>query len=184
VGGHADTRVAALQLLMRGPMRGNKHLIDKAIPLLRDPQETVRRAVLVVLATENEQVREEDFLHLLHDEDAEVQYLCEMALRKRGLTDADITLARLISDENPSRRMLVLHHFRHMSELNLNEWLRRLSVDPSPAVRAAAVRAVGENLQVDLSPRLREMAERDPSETVRQNAQYYLQQRALRTARD
>jgi hypothetical protein len=107
-----------------------------------------------------------------------------MALRKRGLTDDDVKLARLISDKAPATRLRVLRHLDQMPDLNLAEWLRQLSLDPAAAVRAAAVRAMGENMQVDLTERLREMAERDPSETVRQNAQYYLRQRATRVARD
>jgi hypothetical protein len=177
-----NTRVAALQLLRREPMRKSKDLMEKTVPLLRDPEAAVRRAALVVLASESELVREEAFLPLLHDDDDQVQYLCEMALRKRGLRDDDIKLARMISDKNPLIRMRVLPYFHEMPDLNLGEWLRQLSQDPEPAVRAAAVRAVADHPQIDLSQRLREMAERDPSPAVRQNARYYLQQRTARAA--
>jgi hypothetical protein len=44
-------------------------------------------------------------------------------------------------------------------------------------VRAAAVRAAGEEQQVDFSDRLTQMAQNDPSPTVRQLAQYYLVRR-------
>jgi hypothetical protein len=180
----ADTRTAAVQMLLREPMRQHKELMERAIPLLRDPEAGVRRAALVLLASESDMVREEAFLPLLHDEDAQVQYLCEIALRKRRLTDDDIKLARMISDKNPVTRMRVLHYFHQMPELNLGEWLRQLSQDPEPAVRAAAVRAVADYPQLDLTQRLREMADRDPSETVRQNARFYLQARSPRAALD
>jgi hypothetical protein len=180
----AGPRVAALQLLMREPMRKDKELLEKTIPLLRDPDAAVRKAVLLVLAKESDLVREESFLPLLHDGDAEVQYLCEMALRKRGLRDDDIEIARMISDSSPATRMRVLYRLPRMPDANLVEWLRRLSLDPAPAVRAAAVRAAGENPHVDLSARLREMATADPSETVRQNAIYYLQHRTARVTVD
>jgi hypothetical protein len=179
-----QTRVAAVQLVLREPMRQDGELLEQAIPLLRDPEATVRRAVVVALAAARDVVREEALLPLLHDEDAQVQYLCEMALRKRGLTDDDVKLARLISDKSPATRLRVLRLLDQMPDLNLSEWLRQLSIDAAPAVRAAAARAMGENTQVDLTDRLREMADRDPSETVRQNAQYYLRQRTLRVARD
>lgn len=181
---HEQTRVAAVQLLLREPLRQDRELLEQAIPLLQDPEATVRRAVVIALAAAREVVREETLLPLLHDEDAQVQYLCEMALRKRGLTDDDVKLARLISDKIPANRMRVLRHLEQMPDLNLGEWLRQLSLDPAAAVRAAAVRAIGENTQVDLTERIREMADRDPSPTVRQNARYYLSQRALRLARD
>jgi len=180
----SGTRVAALQLLRRGPMRKEKELMENAIPLLRDSEAAVRRAALVTLASESDLVREESFLPLLHDEDAQVQYLCEMALRKRGLHDNDIEMARLISDKNPAVRMRVLYFFPKMPQLNLGAWLRQLSQDPEPAVRAAAVGAAGDYPHIDLSQRLREMAESDPSETVRLNARYYWQQRSSRAVLD
>jgi hypothetical protein len=180
----SQARLSAVQLLLREPIRQSKELMERAVPLLRDPEATVRRAALVALASESEVVREEAFLPLLHDEDAQVQYLCEIALRKRKLTDDDIKLARMISDKNPVTRMRVLHYFHQMPELNLGEWLRQLSQDREPAVRAAAVRAAADFPQVDLTQRLREMAERDPSETVRQNARYYLQIRSPRASLD
>jgi HEAT repeat protein len=178
------TRVAAVHLVLREPLRQDRELLEQVIPLLSDPEASVRRAAVVALAPAKDVIREETLLPLLHDEDAQVQYLCEMALHKRGLTDDDLKLARLISDKAPATRLRVLRHLDQMPDLNLREWLRQLSLDPAPAVRAAAVRAMGENLQIDLSERLREMAERDPSETVRQNALYYLRQRATRVARD
>ena len=177
-------RVRAVQVVLREPMRQDRELLEQAVPLLNDPEPTVRRAVVVALAGAKDVVREETLAPLLHDEDQQVQYLCEMALRKRGLTDDDIKLARLISDKDPAMRMRVLRLLDQMPDLNLREWLRQLSNDPTPAVRAAATRAIGENTQVDLTERLREMAERDPSATVRQNAQYYLRQRSMREARD
>ena len=99
------------------------------------------------------------------------------------MTDDDIKLGLIISDANPAIRLRVLQYLPQMPDLNLAEWLRQLSQDAAPAVRAAAVRAAavraaGESALVDLSQRLREMAEQDPSETVRMNAQHYLLHRA------
>ncbi|MBM3996581.1 MAG: hypothetical protein FJ303_20870 [Planctomycetes bacterium] len=173
--GRAGVRVAALQLAMREPMKKDKDLLEKALPLLRDGETAVRKAALLVLSTAVDVVREESLLPLLHDEDLQTQYLCELALRKRGLTDDDIKLARLISDKAPAVRMRVFQHLQRMPELTLTEWLRQLSHDPEPAVRAAAVRAAVDRPHVDLTQRLREMADADPSETVRLNARYYAQ---------
>jgi HEAT repeats len=175
-------RIAAVQLLLREPMRKNKELVGKAIPLLRDEKSAVRRAALVALASESDLVREEHLLPLLHDDDAEVQWLCEMALRKRGLHDDDLEMARMISHKSPATRMRVLHRLPRMPELNLGEWLRQLSQDPEPAVRTAAARAAADYPQAHFAARLREMAEHDPSETVRWNARFYLRQRSTRAA--
>lgn len=187
VRGLADDRepakLAALHLVQREPLHADAELLEKAVPLLADPQASVRRAALIALASARDIVREETLLPRLHDDDAQVQYLCELALRKRGLTDDDLKLARLISDNDPAIRMHVFRFLRQMPDLNHAEWLRQLSHDPAAAVRAAAVREIGESA-VDLTERLREMADRDPSDAVRQNAQYYLRQRVMRTARD
>jgi HEAT repeat protein len=115
---------------------------------------------------------------LLHDSEAEVQFLSEMALRKRGLGDDDIAIARDLGDSRPSTRMRVLHRVGLLREVNLSALVRRLSQDPEPAVRAAAVRAAGENPHLNLADRLREMAEGDPSDVVRSNARHYLQEAA------
>ena len=180
----AGCRVAALRLLLREPMRREADLLEKAIPLLRDPVSAVRKTALLVLASESELVREESFLPLLHDDDAEVQYLCEVALRKRKLTDDDIKIARMISDRDPATRMRALSHLHRVPDLNVAGLVRQLSQDAIPAVRAAAARAVAENPQIELSDRLREMAGADPSDAVRQIAHYYLHQRPRRPGPD
>ena len=53
-------------------------------------------------------------------------------------------------------------------------WLRRLSHDPSPAVRVAALRLMWRQKLVDLSDRIDQMARTDDSPTVCQLAQFYL----------
>lgn len=178
------TRVAALHLLSREPMRKDKDILESTIGLLRDPSSVIRKAAVVLLADESDLVREESFLPLLHDDDAEVQHLVEMALRRRKLTDADIEIARMISARDAGTRMRVLQYLHRANDLNVGGLLRQLSHDPAPAVRAAAARAAGESRHVDLSERLREMAADDPHESVRQNASFYLQLRARRFPHD
>lgn len=179
-----ECKVAALRVLMRAPMRKDRALLEKSLPLLRDRAAMVRRSAVLVLAVESELAHEDAFLPLLHDDDPEVQFLCENALRKRGLGDDDIRIARMISDRDPAMRMRVLQHLRRVPDVNLDTLLRQLSNDPSKAVRAAAIRAAAEHAHVDLSKRLTEMAASDPEESIRQNARYYLQERARRAARD
>jgi hypothetical protein len=93
------------------------------------------------------------------------------------LSENHILLARLISDERASARLEVFEHLQHASDLEPGVWLRRLSQDASPAVRAAAIRAAMSQTRVDLRPRILEMAQRDPSPTVRHMAQHYLSRR-------
>ena len=169
-------RLAALQLLMRAPLQGEPALLARVVPMLHDDDVALRRAAIVALAPARATVSEDDLLFLLHDADLEVQQLCAAALRSRGLNDDHIELARLISDPNPAARLKVLDRLARIGDLDPAAWVRRLSQDPSAAVRAAAVRAAAYNPRIDFGDRLREMAEHDPSETVRQNAVFYLQQ--------
>jgi hypothetical protein len=169
-----QTRAAAVQLVLRAPLRQENDLVTKVVPLLKDSAALVRKSALVVLGPARELVSDDDLLPLLHDPDDEVQNLCELALRGRGLQENHILLARLISDERPGARLEVLHHLREATDLEPGVWLRRLCQDPAPAVRAAAVRAAVSQSRVDLRSCLDEMAQQDPSPTVRQLAGHYL----------
>lgn len=171
---HPATRVAAVQLLLR-PALKQEGLLARIVPLLRDPDAPVRRAAVIALGTAKDVVGEDELLPLLHDPDQEVQAACELALRSRGLEESHLLLARLISDDRPGARLQVLQHLGQARDLEPGVWLRRLTQDPAPAVRAAAIRAAASQNQVDLRDRLREMATGDPSPTVRQLAGHYLE---------
>src|SRR5205807_2290532 len=54
--------------------------------------------------------------------------------------------------------------------------------DPSAAVRAATARAAADQKQVDLSDRIDQMAQTDPSPTVQQVARYYLSCQRIRAS--
>jgi HEAT repeat protein len=166
-------RVQAIRLTMHEALREDSELRALVIPLLHDPQTPVRRAALLAVGMAEQAVSEDELLPLLHDTDDDVRRLCEEALRGRGLRESHLKLARLISDARPGARLEVLDHLRCASDLEPGAWLRRLSADPSPAVRAAAVRAAASQTDVDLSDRLRQVAREDPSPTVRQIAAHY-----------
>jgi hypothetical protein len=174
-----DTRVLAVQLTLHTAKRAGSNRLGKVVPLLRDPSASVRRAAVVALAQDRDAIADDDLLPLLHDADVEVQRLCETALRGRGLQETHILLGRLISDDRPAARLNVLQHLNGATDLEPGVWLRRLSQDPVPAVRAAAVRAALTQPRVDLRDRLRHMAESDPSPTVRQLAGHYLRRQPL-----
>jgi HEAT repeats len=169
-----EARVAAIQLVLRPALRQENDLLAKVVPLLKDSVPSVRKTALLALGPAKDLISDDDLLPLLHDADDEVQNLCELALRSRGLQENHILLARLISDEQPSARLQVLEHLREATDLEPGVWLQLLCHDSSPAVRAAAVRAVASQPQVDLRNCLHEMAQQDPSPTVRQLAGHYL----------
>lgn len=173
-------RLAAIGLILRDPLRKDPDLLTRVVPFLRDPEPRVRRASIVALGTNTDVVREEHLLPLLHDEDDEVRRLCEVALRGRGLTGEQVHMARLISDPDPVVRMRVLPLLRRSDDIEPDVWLRRLTQDVAPAVRAAAVRAASHDPSDDLRQRLGEMAQTDPSPTVREIARFYVERSQVR----
>jgi HEAT repeat protein len=173
----AASRVAALVLIRRGPLRKEQEVLTRIVPFLKDAAAPVRRNALLIVGQARELVSDDDLMPLLHDGDEEVQELCEIALRGRGLLESHILLARLISDARPESRLQVLRHLRMADDLEPGVWLRRLCQDPAPAVRAAAIRAAAAQTQVDLRSCLAEAARQDPSLTVRQLAAHYLRAR-------
>ncbi len=155
-------------------------LLTEVVPCLRDPSPTVRQAAILALGPAPEVMNDDTLFYWLADPDPEVRQLCEVALRGRGLQDHHIRLARLMADARPSVRMQVLETIDQAPDLDPGVWLRRLTHDPSPAVRAAATRAAATLTQVDLSDRIDQMAQTDPSPTVQQVARYYLSCQRLR----
>jgi HEAT repeat protein len=149
-------------------------LLEPVAALLEDSVREVRRAALLAVGSSPAAVSTDDLLSALHDDDEVVRRLCEEALRGRGLQEEHIKLGRLMTDREPGTRLQVLDLLRQANDLEPGAWLRRLSHDDSPAVRAAAVRAVCEQRTANLSDRLEQMAQNDPSPTVRQLAQHYL----------
>jgi HEAT repeat protein len=158
-------------------MRPDIRLATEVPALLRDPEPAVRRGAMLAIGTSRELIDDDDLLHWLHDGDAEVRELCAEALRERGLREKDITMGRLISDASFLKRLEVFNYLGDDNSVDPLAWLDRLSQDPVPAVRAAAVRlALGQerSFEVDFAIRARQIATNDPDGTVRQIAQEML----------
>lgn len=157
-----------------------REMLEELVPLLDDPAPEVRQAAMLTLGPAVDVIATDDLLRWLHDPDEGVRRLCEATLRgPRRLPDEHVMLGRLLTDEEPSVRLQVLETLREVSDLEPGVWLRRLSHDPAPAVRVAAIRAAVElpyEAQVDLRDRLDQMARSDPNPTVSNLARYYLSQ--------
>jgi HEAT repeats len=150
-------------------------LLEQVMPLLNDPAAEVRReAMLAARAAPETIVKTDNLLRWLHDPDEDVRHLCEAVLHGRGMTEVHLKLARLLTDERPSVRLQVLDYLHPDSDLEPGVWLRLLSIDPEPAVRVAAIRAAVFHPVVDLSDRIAQMSQSDPSPTVCQLARLYL----------
>jgi hypothetical protein len=169
----AENRLRAAQLALRPGMDLQKPLVA----LLSDPTPEVRRLVLPALGSAKDTIETEDLLRWLHDPDAEVRRQCELALRRgRGLSPAEVRLGRLITDSSARVRLQVLNYLNTRAESGLypGVWLRHLSHDTAPEVRFAAIRAIQEQGVGELSDRIDQMARNDPSPTVCEFAQRYL----------
>lgn len=167
-------RVHAVHLTLHGVFQEKHDLLRQVVPLLKDKSAEVRRAAVLAVGTSPEVIAEEEMLPLLHDSDEEVRKLCEAALRSRGLHDDHILLGRLITDQRPTARLKIIRHLPRVHDVDPVLWLERLSKDSSEAVRAAAIRLAASSSQIDFRNRLMQMAQSDPSETVRQLARFYL----------
>lgn len=175
--GLQDTEAANRVEAVRVAVHPQVGLARQAAPLLDDPAPAVRQMAIVAVGSTADAVATDDLLRSLHDKDADVRRLCEAALKSRGLKPEEVTLARLITDARATTRLQILNRLGR-ADLEPGIWLRRLSQDSSPAVRAAAVRAAAEFPEVDFADQMHKMAAHDPSATVRQLAQHYLKQRA------
>ncbi len=152
---------------------------DRVAPLLIANRETaaeVRVMALLALGAQEDVLATDDLLSFLHDSDERVRAVAEQTLKSRGLVSAQIHLARQMTDPKAQVRARVPALVLDFPDLDTRLWLERLSRDGSPSVRAAVLRAVGETKEWRLADRMREMAQGDPSPTVRQIARYYLQE--------
>ncbi len=167
----ADNRARAVRLALHPGM----DLRRPVLPLLRDPAAEVRRLAILVVGPATDVIANEDLLRWLHDPDPEVRRLCEVALGGRHLPEDHIRLGRLLTHEEPRVRVQVLDHLYRAEDLDTGVWLRYLSHDQVPSVRAAAMRAAtsAPYERVRFSDRLEQMRS-DPSPTVGQLAQYFL----------
>jgi HEAT repeat protein len=168
-------RILAIQLAQRPEI----NLLTEIVPLLRDRSAAVRRAAILALGPAPEVIGDDHLFYWLTDPDADVRQLCEMALRGRGLQESHIRLARLMADRRPAVRLEVIDNLQADEDLDAGAWLRRLSHDPVPAIRAAAARAAVNQARSDLRDRIEQMAQTDPSPTVQQVARYYLSCQSL-----
>jgi hypothetical protein len=166
-----DIRLRAIQLALHPDL----DQVSQVVPRLQDPAPEVRRVAYLAVGTNEQVIHDEELLPGLHDPDAEVRRLCEGALRARGLKPEHLQLGRLLTHPHPRIRLEVLDHLAQARDLDPGLWLRRLSHDPSPAVRVAALRAMSQMTLLDLTDRIDQMARTDPSPTVCQLARFYLE---------
>jgi hypothetical protein len=173
-----DHRLAAIRLALYPGI----DVLPELVFLLGDAHAEIRRAAMLAVAPSPGALLTDDLIRWLNDPDPDVRLLCEKALRIRGLNDSHLRLGKLITDQRPKVRLQVLDLLSHAHDLDSGVWLRRLSHDPVPAVRAAALRAAAERSVASLADRLTQMSQTDQSSTIRQLAEHY--KKAIQTNQD
>src|SRR5262249_19978976 len=144
-------RVRAVRLALHGGM----DLYEPVTALLSDPVVEVRRVAILAVGLAKDVVLDDALLPSLHDPDAEVRQLCEAALKSRDRKADEIRLGFLLTASHPVERIQVVEQLYQVSQREIQQvsgdslpidpcvWLTRISHDPSPAIRAAAARAMG-----------------------------------------
>jgi len=173
----AEQRYLAITVALRPEL----NMLAGVVPLLDDPDARIRRMAMRALGPvpesnggmESPALDTDDLLRWLHDPDAEVRALCEEYLtRNRGCSPRDVYFGRLLTHPDAMKRLALLVPLTGEDDLDLGNWLKRLSKDADPSVRAAAARTAAEN-RVDFADRLDQMMRTDPDGTVRQLAEHY-----------
>lgn len=170
-----EVRLEAIRLAALPQLQLRQKLARRLLEEPGEPSAAARVLLLIAVgdAQSEDVAPSESVARFLHDESPEVRRTCEQVLRTRGLTPRQIQLARMWTDADPLVRIRVPSLVYQENEMDPVAWLERLSRDPSAAVRAAVVRAAGERKEVRFAARVAEMAQDDPSPTVRQLASYY-----------
>jgi hypothetical protein len=159
------TRAAAVACLALAPI---DDLAANAVIYIDDPQSgDVRHQVLVSFAHRPLLLTADMIIKRLHDPEPGIPQLAELILQARGLTKDQIALGRMISSPRPEMRASVTGLVKDREDLDPIVWLLRLSHDTDEMVRTKAIEAMTGKDSPDLRVRLREMASRDSSETIR-----------------
>lgn len=170
--GVAHARVLAIQLAARVEMTADPRIAA----MIDDSDAEVRQAVVLALGMNRASLSDDDLLPRLHDEDRTVQRMARTALLSRGLTERQIKMGKLLADPQPASRLQLVSMLRDEGDLDLSQWLRRLSRDASPAVRTAAIRTAAELHVFQMADRIAEMVSTDPDAAVRPIALFHLRQ--------
>ena len=140
---------------------------------LKSPHKEVRQAAILALGPASETIMDEVLLPSLHDEDQTIVHLTETALQARGLREDQIRLGKLMADPKPVKRLEVLDHLSATRDIDPMIWLKKMSNDPSPAVRAAAARAMIQEKVTTNGNNDRKTEKLDMSESVKRLAGFY-----------
>ncbi|QDV33286.1 HEAT repeat domain-containing protein [Tautonia plasticadhaerens] len=160
-------RLSAVLALGRLPIDA---MAQPATALLDDPVPAVRVQLLNSFAHRRDLMTDEAILPLLFDPESAVALAAQIVLRARGLDDDQISLAKLLFHPRAEIRASAIAMVEAREDIDPIVWLLRLSRDEDEAVRSQALDALSRRTSPDARRRLAEMADSDPSESIRDAA--------------
>jgi hypothetical protein len=104
-----------------------------------------------------------NLMELLHDDEGDVARQVVAELRLRGFTDRHLKLARLLTSPDAETRLEFVALLPRLPDLDPRPWLMRLSYDPDPRVRRAAVGVMATTRDPRLLDRVRAAEKAPPS---------------------
>jgi HEAT repeat protein len=141
-----------------------------ALPYLRSENPAVRFEVLKAFGNRPNLLDVDTLLSRLHDPMPDLAGLAERLLIGRGLTPEEIVLGRLLNDPSPALRASAISVVLKRDDVDRVNVLLHLLSDRDASVRLQAIEACAGRLTPEVFTRLRELAARDESPSVRDAA--------------
>lgn len=171
-------RAAAVKLAVVPQLHAEELLPPLLLGARADPSPEVRHLVILALGEADVLLTIDQICRFLSDETPLVRLTAERVLRARGLPDKQLKIGKLMYQSDPAARAEVAALVCECPELDSFLWLERLSRDPVPAVRVAAVRAISRQQDQRGLTLIRHLASEDTDPTVQEIARFFLLQRA------
>jgi HEAT repeat protein len=160
-------RLSAVLALGKLPIDAMAH---PATALLDDPVPAVRVQLLNSFAHRRDVLTDEAILPILFDSETAVALAAQIVLRARGLDEEQIGLAKLLYHPRPELRASAIPMIEAREDIDPSVWLLQLSRDDDESVRSKALEALSRLTSPDARRRLAEMADSDPSQSIRDAA--------------
>jgi hypothetical protein len=111
-----------------------------------------------------------DVIRALDSPDSSQADATRRELERRGFTPVHFEIARQLLDRDPAVRIRLARRLPTLTSIDAAPWLLRLSGDPDPGVRQAAIGILATTGDPELLARLERLAGRDPAPCVQRLA--------------
>jgi HEAT repeat protein len=148
-------------------------------PLLHDPDMWIRAEVIRILGESGGSDIVSGLLPSLEDPVGMIQIAACEALGKLRAPEGKAAMIRLLTSHDRDVKQAAAVALGELGGTDIGSHVAPLLDDPHWGVRAAAAVALGRAYAVSAVPRLREIAQRDPDQLVRESAHFALDQLAI-----